>query len=372
MKKSLFLQCALTALLSLSFSSCSEDEPNSVKPDPIPGTVETAGVYILNQGQFYQNIEGSLNYFSYETKSVSTDLFQKANKKSLGNTPQCGVKYGSKIYIGVYGSNTVWVLDAKTFTTLNQISLTPEKTGTQPRGMVTKNGKVYITMYDGYVARLDTTTMDIDARVKVGPNPEKPAIVGNRLYVPNSDGMNWEVGYGTTASIIDLDSFSVTDTVEVPLNPETFLSIDNKLYLLAKGNYGDVASAIYEVDPEIATIQKADAKEPGYKFMVFATLVAAGKADIYYIDAPFDKPEIKYGKFDSKTGEKSEWKAEEVAYPNAIAVDPYNGNIFITSYVMDGPYPSYIAPGYIVRYNTAFKFIDKAEVGAGPACMFFN
>ncbi|MDE5869787.1 MAG: hypothetical protein K2H18_06105, partial [Muribaculaceae bacterium] len=323
------------------------------------------------QGQLSLNVEGSLSYLDLKDMKMENDVFQKANNRSLGNTPQCGVRYGDKIYIGTYESNTIEVLDARTFISQKQIRLDAATTGTSPRCMVTDKNKVYITMFDGYVARLDTLSLEIDGCVKVGPNPEKPAILNNRLYVPNSDGMNWAVGYGTTASIIDLNSFTVTATVNVPLNPDRFMAVAGKLFLLSKGDYYDIKGAIYEIDPKIDQLQKDD-PESGYKYLLRATDAAAGLNEIVYYNVPFDKPEREYGKYNVSTEVRTTWTPKEVIYPNSIAVDPGLGYIFIASYVMDGPFPSYTAPGFITVYDPDFKFITQGNIGAGPTCIFFD
>ncbi len=369
MKKK-FLNGFLAAMLSFSLFSCSDskDEPNPEPPvNPVP--TKTAGAYVLNQGQLDMGVEGSLSFIDFADLSVENNLFQKVNNRSLGNTPQCGVRYGSKLYLGIYESNTIEVVNASDFKSIKQIKLTPEATGSKPRAMVTDKGKVYVTMFDGYVARLDTLTLDIDARVKVGPNPETPAILNNRLYVPNSDGMNYP-DYGTTASIIDLSSFTVVSTVTVPMNPDTFLSINGHLYLLAKGNYAELNSSLYEIDPEIDTLQKTD-PEAGSEFIVNATIVGAGPNEIAYINVPFNKPDRDFGTFNVTSGKFTTWEASEVEYPNYISIDPTTGNILVGSYIMDGPYPSYVAPGYVAMYDSSLSFIKKFGVGSGPSYIFF-
>ncbi|MDE6538541.1 MAG: hypothetical protein K2M13_10995 [Muribaculaceae bacterium] len=357
---------ASLSLLSLIFTSCSEDEPK--KEIDRPSVSE--GFFVLNQGNFYQNIEGSLNFYNPFTDKVETNIFRNANKRSLGDTPQCAAAYGSKIYIGTYSSSTIEILDAETFISLKQIKLNAGETGSMPRSMVTEGGKVYITMYDGYVARLDTVTLNIDAKVKVGPNPEEAVIFRNKLYVPNSDGMNQEGIYGKTASIIDLPSFTVESTVEVPENPSAFVVANNRLFLLSKGNYRDMASKIYEIDPDIVSLQK-EGKE-GYTPLVNATFIAESPQYLYYMDVPFYSDTRVIGRIDLSSGRNETWDAKEVEYPNSIAVDPNTREVIIGSYIYDGPYPSYIAPGYIVRYSDNLIYNGKNTVGSGPSFIFFR
>ena len=368
-----FLANALTLLLSVALlPSCSDnDEPDNGGKNPDPVAVNY-GTYVLNQGQDYAQVEGSLTYINPEDNfSVENNVFVNVNKRSLGSTPQCGVRYGSKVYLGICDSSTIEIIDANSFKSLKQIKLDAATTGSSPRGMATDNGKVYVTMFDGYVARLDTASLEIDGRVQVGPNPEIPAVFNGKLFVPNSDGLNYAVGYGETASIINLATFTVESTVKVPLNPNKFLATDNNLYLLTKGNYRDIDGAIYEIDPSIANLQKED-KGDGYKFIAEATSFAAFGDALVYLNTPYTNSTLRYyAKYDIKSGNTTTWNAPEVIYPNELNVDPFSGDIYVASYYMDGPYPSYILPGFVAIYDKNFTFKKKCEVGSGPSCIFF-
>lgn len=372
MKKFRFLSLAVvTTLLLPALTACSDDKND--EPDADRPTVST-GAFILNQGNYYKGIEGSLNLVDYATSTVSSNLFQKANGRSIGATPQCGLVYGSKIYIGTYESSTVEIADRNTLKSVRQISCNSEATGTQPRSMTAAGGYVYIAMYDGYIARLDTTTLSIDKTLKVGPNPETIAIHKGKLWVPNSDGMNWQVGYGTTASIVDIASFTIESTVEVPLNPNQFMSEGGHLYLLCKGDYGDVESLLYEIDDNIAEIQKdASKKETAWKKIARATMVCSGNNSIYLIDAPFSSTDITCKRYDIASSQLIDWIPEGLVYPSGMGVDPLTGDIFVTSYVMNGQWPSYEANGFALQYRRSDgKPVNRYEIGAGPTAIFFD
>lgn len=373
---------AAAVMLSLvAFSSCSDDnkdEPGILTPEvPQPGvpTNSSNGVFLLTEGQYYNSIEGSLNFIDFKDNKVYNDLFVNANRRSLGDSPQCGVRYGSKIYIGVYASNTIEVIDANSYVSIKQIKL-DESTGTQPRALLAHKGKIYASMYDGYVARLDTTSLSVEGKVKVGPNPETPAIFEGKMFVPNSDGMNWAVGYGTTASIIDMASFTVSDTVEVPLNPERFLVAGNHLYLLSRGDYATVDGAVYEIDPQIASLQQSESEEEsdipvGCRKINNATIACSYSDGLYLIDVPFNKPDIlQYFYYEASSDKVTEWHPAEVVYPNAIGVDSITGNIIIASYFMDGMYPSYTGPSFAAVYTPSRSFINKYTIGAGRSSIF--
>lgn len=370
MKSILKATISMAIIPVLLCSSCEKEETQKgpvYRPD-FP--TESFGAYLLFQGQYYNNVEGVLDYLSYSDNSLHTNLFTNANHRSLGDTPQCGLVYGSHIFLGVCFSNTIEVLDKSDLTSIKQFNL-DSSTGTQPRAMVAKGGKVYISMYDGYVARLDTLTMTIDAKVAVGPNPEKLAIYRDALYVPNSDGMNSV--FGTTASVIDLSSFTVTRTLEVPMNPNQFITVKDHLYLLSMGNYGMIPgqeyipSEVYEITPD-----SPDASGNYYHYIAPATMIAASESQLYILDAPFSALNVNFSSYNPDSKELSPLTAEELVYPSGIGVDPITGNIIITSYVMDGAWPGYSIPGIILLYDNSCRLIKKFNGDIGPAHIFFD
>ncbi len=73
-----------------------------------------------------------------------------------------------------------------------------------------------------------------------------------------------------------------------------------------------------------------------------------------------------------QSGKVSDWKVTAVDYPSNIAVDKVGARILVSSYVMNGLYPSYDAPGYLNVYSTDNALVRKYEIGAGPTCIFFN
>lgn len=350
----------LTVAAVASLTACDDEKDG---PDPENPTV-SQGMYVLNNGNMGKRIEGDLTYYDYATGKASQDMFQNANKRSLGDTPQCAVIYGSKMYIGVYKSNVIDVIDRTTLKSIKQIKLEGQN-ACSPRSMVAKDGKIYISMYTGYVSRLDTLSCEIDASVKVGPNPEIIAIHNGKIYVPNSDGQSWNTtGYGTTATEIDIASFKATKTFDVPLNPCEFHSVGSELYVLCKGNYGDVKSTLYKVGSDYSCTEVCK-----------ATNIASDKSKVYVIDAPWGTVEenVVYKIYDSASGKMSDMlkdKKDVVYSPCGVRVDPITGDIFITSYVMDGGKVGTYLPGYCKIYDRNGVYKSRFETGVGPTFLF--
>ncbi|MBD5267917.1 MAG: hypothetical protein HDS41_07085 [Bacteroides sp.] len=353
------IYAGMIALCSVAFAACSDDDDKKTSNPDSPEISE--GVFIINQGNMVNKIDGSLSYIDLNTQQVSQDVFFKANNRKIGDTPQAAVVYGSKIYMGVYLSNTIEILDRKTLKVEKTISLTGAE-GQNPRSLVAKDGNVYISMYNGYVSRLDTLSLSIDKTVKVGPNPDIIAILGNNLYVPNSDGMNWEVGYGTTASCIDLSTFTVIETFTVPLNPERFLSNGREIFLLAKGDYGmTVTSKVYKMNSDKSFTEIAE-----------ATHAAIWGNFLYYVNAPYMAPSFDYKVYDIKSETKHDMLKETPGadVPAGMGVNPITGNIYITLYT--NGYNGYDLPGYCNEYDAQGNFVKKYTVGVCPEGIFFN
>lgn len=351
LNKFLILPVAIMTMMS----SC--DNKNSyIEPDPVELGVPVA--YIINQGNHYSKIEGSLNSLNLLTGAFQRDAFLNANLRYLGATPQCGVLYGSKLYVGMSDSHTIEVIDPRTFKSIKQISLEESTNGRSPRSMISHEGNIYISMFEGYVARLDTVSLEIDESVKVGANPEKMAEYKGKLYVPNSEGMNYleNKPYGTTASVVTFSPFEVEKTIEVPLNPNEFLSNGVELFLLAMGDYGTTESAVYKLGTDGKWVKVGP-----------ATSAALYYTNLILVNNPFGgEPTITL--VNVSTLGRVEVNFPEATCPASVAIDPYTLAILIQTYrVPEGGFADYDSPSKLCVYNANFQYVDSFDIGVGPA-----
>lgn len=218
-----------------SFAACSDDDSRPAPPDAGEGSV----MYVLNSGDWKSN-NSSLTRYNVSTGEAVQGYFEQQNGRCLGNTANDIIVYGSKMYIAVAGEGTIEV------TSLDAKSLRQIECGAQPRYLAAYGGKVYATYYDGHVTRIDTFSLEVDAKVKVGRNPEQLAVCDRKLFVANSGGMdyNTEIGYDNTVSVVDLVSFCEVDKIEVALNPANVVSTGDGVFVASYGNYADVPSAL--------------------------------------------------------------------------------------------------------------------------------
>lgn len=222
--------------------------------DPEPEVKEEtkiqSGVYVLNQGKYKSN-NASISYFDFNTNLATGDIFLDKNDRGLGDSGQDMIIYGSKMYASIYGSGVIEVMDSKTAKSIKSVSLEDGKGGKySPRTLTAANGKVYIVLYDGHVAAMDTAKLAVEKIVKVGLNPDGSVIANNKLYVANTGGMN-RPERDKTVSVIDLAKFEEIKKVEVNLNPE-MLGADSKgnVYVKSNGDYANVKGKFQRITPD--------------------------------------------------------------------------------------------------------------------------
>ena len=212
----------------------------------IPAGGDSATVcYVLNSGD-WQSSNSSLTKYDLTTGHAVQNYFELQNGRGLGNTANDMLVHGSKMYIAVSGESTIEI------TSLDAKSLKQIKCGGQPRYLASHADKVYVTYYDGSVARIDTASLKVDAMVAVGRNPEQLAVYNGCLYVANSGGMDYNtaVGYDKTVSVVDLATFSEVEKIEVVCNPAVVVSCEGGVYVASYGNYYDVPSTLQYISPD--------------------------------------------------------------------------------------------------------------------------
>ena len=243
MKKN--LRCLLFFSALVLFAACNNGDD---VPD-VPSSGDSVGgvCYVLNSGD-WKSSNSSLTRYDLATGATVQGYFEQQNGRCLGNTANDIAVHGSKMYIAVAGESTIEI------TTLDAKSLKQIKCTAQPRYLAAAGNKVYVTYYDGNVARIDTATLEVDAVVAVGRNPEQLAVRAGKLYVANSGGMDYNtaVGYDNTVSVVDLATFAEVAKVEVACNPAVVVAAGDEVYVASYGNYADVPSTLQRISADDA------------------------------------------------------------------------------------------------------------------------
>lgn len=198
---------------------------------------------VLNNGAWGNN-DASLGRWQDSGKTYYSGAFYGVNKQHLGDLGQDMLVYGSKVYIAVSGSKKIFVtdLDLHLLATIN-----PDNC--QPRQMVSHEGKVYATIYEGFLAEIDTTDYSL-RKVAVGDYPEGVAILDGKAYVACSGGLN-HPDYGKTMDVVNLENWIKFMSLNVNDNPVGVWASGTNVYVLSYGNYKytepDYAPAMLQV-----------------------------------------------------------------------------------------------------------------------------
>ena len=397
----------LLVVPAMLLTACSDEDENTDGGTTMPPTQndgnenETAvQCYVINQGNMYDNIPGSLDFIS-ASGEYRSGVFKGTNGVSLGDGPQRGIAYGTKVYIPMNGSNCVWVIDKTSCRALKQIAtnspeavcaaegyvfvsnndgscralkqiVTNSSRGFQflePEAVCAAEGYVFVSNNDGYVSRIDTVALDIDRHVAVGPNPVGMAATGGKVYVAISDGYNYANNYanGKRLAVVGAkDGLHETD-IACGLNPtQVAADTEGNLFVLCMGNYADVPS----------TVQKISADTRELSTVAPASLMALRGTTLYLINGQTDWATSSFSMtattYNTLTAQPLQTalfsESENPAYPTAIDIHPATGDIFICS---DPSSMGYSQPGYVYRYDATGKLQTRHNAGVHPFGVVF-
>lgn len=358
------LKFAVFALLAtFAFTACSDDEEGKPLPQICP--LGTEGAYVLNQGNSTTSPDGSLDFFDFGDGSYKSDVFQSANGRLIGSTPQDGVVYGSRLYIAVYGSDLVWVLDRNTARIVAQVPVTA------PEGICAAGGAVYVSNNDGYVTKIDTATCTVAGKIEVGPNPAQLTAAGGFLYVSVSDGYNWENGYahGKRVAKIDLATFTRQKDIAVGTNPGPIVAdADGRVLVVVRGDYVTEAPKVVSIAPDDEVSDFC----AGSHIAVRGTTLYV----INYSFVPAGAP-VTFSAYDTRTGAVLRQELlpadERPRFPIDIDVNPANGDIYIgADPAGDYGYADGTSPGQVYRYTSDGTFVARYAAGVHPCAVIFR
>ena len=218
------------------------------------------GFYLLNEGVMGTN-KASIDYYDYKEEIYLRNIFPSVNPDvvfELGDVGNDLKIYGSRLYAVINNSGLIEVMDKKTAKHIGQFAIP------NCRSIAFYGNKAYVSSYAGavygtsqigFVAEIDTATLQETRRVNVGYQPEEMEVIGDKLYVANSGGYNIP-SYDNTVSIIDLQSFKEIKKLAVAINL-FHLKKDNSgnIFVSSRGNYDDVPSSIFKINIQTETVE---------------------------------------------------------------------------------------------------------------------
>lgn len=217
------------ACLALLLGSCRNEDIIYI-PDEVevsrPEYTDVEGFFLLNEGNMQDN-KCSLDYFDYTSGTYLRNIFGLINPgvvMDMGDVGNDLQAYGTKMWAVVNCSNKVTVMQYPTAKFIKDINIP------NCRYIRFHKGYAYVTSYagpvekverkyqqQGFVAKIDTTTLQVVARCLVGYQPDELEIVDDKIYVANSGGYDLN-NLETTISVIDIASFSEVERIEIAPN----------------------------------------------------------------------------------------------------------------------------------------------------------
>ena len=349
MDKRIFMLSVLCAAMTAHvLTNCKGDDEPVDEP-----VVPSEYLYVLNNGKYGSN-NATLTLYDVEKGTAMQCFFEAQNGRRLGDTGQDVMVYGSKLYIAMFGESTIEVTD------LQAKSIKQIKTEGQPRYFAAYGGKVYVTYFNGFVARIDTASLTVDVKTPVGRNPEQIVVASGKLFVANSGGLdfNTETGYDKTVSVIDIATFTETRKIEVVANPSDVIFDKNShIYVVSNGNYMDIPNVLQKINVNTGEVSVVSA--------VQATYMATVGTKLYTIHSQYDadwNQVISFYSYDMGSNTRLSENfigSAKVDFPYKISSDEESGEIYITS-------SDWINDGDVYIFNKSNQFIGKFEAGLTP------
>ncbi len=346
-----FLKLCIIVFTGLAFcSSCNEDNP---LPEPEP-TEFTSGVFIMNAGKKDQN-NASISYYNTETGNLTADIYMEQNNRGLGDKAESMIMYGSKLYVTVYASNRLDIIDARSGVSLKQLEME------SPRCLAAAGGKVFVTLYGGHVCQVDTVSMELEKTADVGLNPQGICVKGNELFVAITKGIGGE--RGETLDVVDITSFTKTREIPVVLNPQyVYADSEGDLYVFSYGDYKNIKYVMTRIDGETGEQTEIEGLKAGK--MAVKGDVAYIMCNDYYAEG--DKNSIVVYDLKNEVILSANFVTDgtELGTLNGIGVDPVSGDVYVSQSDSNNN-------GDVSIFSSDGKLKSKLEVEVYPADIAF-
>jgi YVTN family beta-propeller protein len=209
-------------LVFIIIAGCTRDE---LIP-PVPPVVQTiTGGYILSEGGFSAGTS-KLSYYDIVKDTFYLNIFYPGN---IGLFSSGMIYYNKNLFIteqGNYGSpGKIYRLDSSGNVLSNSVI------GTNPYSLAVSNNKIYVTNGPaGYVGVYDVNSFSLSKTINVGVYPQEIISNNNKIFVCNTSlfGGNQD----STVTVIDPFGDSVINTLRLKKDPSGITSLDNNNILV--------------------------------------------------------------------------------------------------------------------------------------------
>lgn len=217
-------------MLLLLLHNCTSDDRDTNIDTPEGNYVN--GMFVLNEGGYtYSN--ASLSFID-QSGEVYNQVFNGVNGFGLGDVAQSMAFNNDTAFIVMNNSNTIEVVNRYTLehiTTISNQILNPRYMVFHGNyGFVTNWGDPNVTT-DDYVAVIDLQNFTVTQTIAVTEGPERILEANGLVYIAHKGGY----GYGNSISVINANTFQVTENITVADVPNGMVVHNNSLYVLCSG-----------------------------------------------------------------------------------------------------------------------------------------
>lgn len=357
---------SLIALLT-SITGCRGDVEMILSEDIVTGNPEIIkgykGFYLLNEGNMGTN-KATLDYYDFSTGVYTRNIYAERNPlvpKEMGDVGNDIGIYNDKLWAVINVSNKIEVMDAETAVRVGQIEIP------NCRFIKFHQGYAYVTSYAGpvvidpdyeqlgFVAKINTVTLEVVDRCLVGFQPDELEIVDNKIYVANSGGYMGAgdtEGYERTVSVIDIATFKEEKRIDVAYNLER-IKADSRgdLWVSSRGDYKGLPARLFFLDREKGIVTDT-IPIAASNYWIDDDLLYVYGTEFSYITNSWD---ISYSIVETRAREIIDRKIitdgtdEEIEKPYGIMVHPETKDVFITDA------GNYVTPGVLYCFDKEGK-----------------
>jgi hypothetical protein len=310
-----------------------------------------SGVFILNEGNFRWG-NGSLSFYSYDSLKIYNNLFFNINGRPLGDVPNSMEIYGEKSYIVVNNSGKIEVVSSNSLESISTINGL-----ISPRNIkIVNENRAYVTsIYSDSVAIIDLFDNVISGYINLRRSSEAIVVSGNKAFISN-----WLDG--NEVMVVNTENNVVVDSMQVGVEPESMvIDRNNILWVLCNGgwareNYAELLglnTISHQVEKDFVFTDKLESPT--------CLRIDGNGETLFYLESGVRRMSI-----DAETLPTDTFIPETERYFYKIAIDPVNGDIFITDAV------DYQQQGFVLNYNSDGIFISEQKADIIPGFMNFK
>ena len=196
------------------------------------------------------SVSRTLSRIDTETGTVNNTFAQ------LGLTPNLMDMDDNNIYVVCSGDNAIQVISRSTG---NSLYFLPIQASSNPYDVLKVGDYLYVTgLFTNKLYKVSLLTNNVVSSLNVGIAPEGLCSDGSRLYVCNTGGYQFNYS-DSSISVIDLNSFSVIETIPVWTNPQFACIYGNYLHIACTGNWSNISGKIDIISLEdFSLVQRLD------------------------------------------------------------------------------------------------------------------